>query len=132
MEWYLECLGVHITLPGDLDAKGNAKNLTISEFAQEPQWPQMIMLPDTGPLVPYFWHAPRVHHLLQPDLLPQAQEAVSEGEVRDWLSEQMFMDFEGHSELIGSLHLIAPNPILRGVAHGLVTSDPKQEASALR
>jgi hypothetical protein len=132
VDWYLQCIGGTIMLPGDLDAKGNAKHLATAGFVQEPRWPKLIMVPDTTPFIPYFWQAPRVHHLLQPDLLSQAQAAVSETEARNWLSEQMFVDFEAYSELVGSLHLVAPDPILRAVAHSLLTKDSGQETSVLR
>jgi hypothetical protein len=132
VDWYLQCIGGTIALPGDLDPKGKAKHLATDGFVQEPRWPHLVMAVDSIPFVPYFWQSPRVHHLLQPDLPSQAQAAAAETEGRNWLSEQMFVDLEAYPELVGSLHLVAPDPILRAVNHGLLTNDPRQEVSVLR
>jgi hypothetical protein len=44
----------------------------------------------------------------------------------------MFVDLEAYFELVGSLHLVAPDPNLRGIDHGLWTRTPGHETSALR
>ncbi len=132
VDWYLRSIGGTVELPGEVDSKGKTKLLATAAFVQEPQWPHLITASDMIPFVPQFWQAPRVHHLLQPDLLAEAQAAASDTEGRNWLSEQMFVDFEAYTELLGSLHLVAPDPILRAVDHRLSTKNPKQEASVLR
>ncbi len=132
VEWYIRCTQGQIHLPNDLDRKGASKALVTAGFAQEPQWPQLITASDGIPFVPHSWQAPRVHHLLQPALDADATAAAADSEARGWLSEQMFVDFEAHAELLGSLHLIAPNPILRGIDHHLSTNSAGQDVSVLR
>ena len=132
LDWYLRCIQGQIELPGDLDSKGAPKSLATSQFVQEPQWPHLVTVSDQIPFVSQFWHAPRVHLLLQPDLLAEAKAAASDPDGRKWLSEQMFVDFEAYSELVGSLHLVAPDPIFRGIDHGLSTKVPGHESTVLR
>jgi hypothetical protein len=132
LAWYLRCVHGTVELPDDFAPDGGPKSLAITQFVQEPQWPQLITVCDTIPFISQFWQSPQVHHLLQPDLLPDARAAISEQEGLEWLSEQMFVDFNSHSELLGSMHLIAPDPILRGVDHRLSTTDPDREVSVLR
>jgi hypothetical protein len=132
VDWYLRCLGRTIELPGDLDSSGNPKFLAAAELVQEPQWPHVITVSEMLPFVSQFWQAPRMHHILQPELLSEAKAAGEDKDGRNWLSDQMFVDFEAYAELRGSLHLIAPNPILRSVDHGLSTESAGQEASVLR
>jgi hypothetical protein len=132
LDWYLRCIQGQIQLPNDLDSASNPKMLAAAGFAQEPHWPQLITGSDQIPFVSQSWHAPRIHHLLQPSLLPEANAAASDPGGRRWLSAQMFVDFESYSELLGSLHLIAPDPIFRGIDHGLSTKNPSQEVSLLR
>ncbi|MGD0470299.1 MAG: VPA1262 family N-terminal domain-containing protein [Terriglobales bacterium] len=132
LDWYTRCIQGQIELPGDLDSKGAPKSLATSQFVQEPQWPHLVTVSDQIPFVSQFWHAPRVHLLLQPDLLAEAKAAASDPDGRKWLSLQMFVDFEVYSEFVGSLHLVAPDPIFRGIDHGLSTKTPGQESSFLR
>lgn len=132
LDWYLRCMEGQIELPGDLDGKGAPKFLASSGFVQEPQWPHLVTVSDQIPFVSQFWHAPRMHLLLQPDLLADAKAMVSETGARKWLSEQMFADFDAYPELVGSLHLVAPDPNFRGIDHGLWTRTPGHETSALR
>ena len=82
--------------------------------------------------MPQCWHTPRVHHLLQPELNPDAGAAANDLEGRKWLSEQVFVDFGSYAELLGSLHLIAPSPILRGIDHRLWKQTGGRESSILR
>jgi hypothetical protein len=132
LDWYLRCIEGQIELPGDLDANGIPKFLASTGFVQEPQWPHLVTVSDQIPFVSQFWHAPRIHLLLQPDLLADAKAAASDPDGRKWLSEQMFVDLEAYPELVGSLHLVAPDPNLRGIDHGLWTRTPGHETSALR
>jgi len=133
VDWYVRCIGGTIELPGDFDSRGNPKFLAAAGFVQEPRWPHLIAASDTYPFVSQFWQYPRMHHLLQPELLPEAKAAVQDTEGQNWLSEQMFVDFETYAELRGCLHLVAPNPVLRSVDHRLSTQKPQQqEASVLR
>lgn len=132
LDWYLRCMKGRIELPGDLDAKGAPKLLASTGFVQEPQWPHLVTVSDQIPFVSQFWHAPRIHLLLQPDLLVDAKKATSDRDGRKWLSEQMFVDLDAYPELIGSLHLVAPDSNLRGIDHGLRTTTPGHETSVLR
>jgi hypothetical protein len=132
VDWYLRCIEGQIELPGDLDAKGAPKFLAGTGFVQEPQWPHLVTASDQVPFVSQFWHAPRIHLLLQPDLLVDAKKAASDRDGRKWLSEQMFVDLDAYPELVGSLHLVAPDPNLRGIDHGLRTTTPEHETSVLR
>ncbi len=132
VEWYERCIHGVIEIPNDLDGRGSPKLLSASGFAQEPQWPRLITASDRIPFVPQCWQAPKVHHLLQPDLGEDAAAVALCPKARTWLSEQMFVDFESNSELLGSLHLIAPDPVLRGIDHRLSTENKGQEASVMR
>lgn len=132
LDWYLRCMEGQIDLPGDLDAKGAPKFLASTGFVQEPQWPHLVAVSDQIPFVSQLWHAPRIHLLLQPDLLADAKKAASDRDGRKWLSEQMFVNLDAYPELVGSVHLVAPDPNLRGIDHGLRTTTPGYETSVLR
>lgn len=132
LDWYVRCLQGQIQLPGDLDSVGAPKSLMTAGFVEEPQWPQLIAASDQVPFVSQVWQAPHVHHLIQPDIPAQAKAAALDPEGQKWLSEQMFVDFDAYAEFLGSLHLIAPNPIFRGIDHGLSSKGPDQEISVLR
>ena len=132
VDWYVRCIQGEIYLPNDLDRNGSPKVLAGAGFAQEPQWPRFIIISDQLPFVPGCWETPRVHHLLQPALNPDAGAVANDPEARKWLAEQVFVDFGSYAELLGSLHLIAPNPILRGIDHRLKTDTLGRESSVLR
>lgn len=132
IDWYVRCIQGDIRLPNDLDHNGVPKVLASAGFAQEPPWPQLITISDQFPFVPQCWQTPRIHHLLQPELNPDARAAANDPQGRKWLSEQVFVDFDSYAELLGSLHLIAPNPALRGIDHRQWKHTGGEECSILR
>lgn len=98
---------------------------------EEPPWPGLVCHEE--PSFPFRarWHtSARLHHLVAPDE-PVLEWTPGEGKAAlAYLEEQLFFSFERYRELLGSVHLIAPNPILRDVH--LSRKESRGETEALR
>ncbi|MCC7000383.1 MAG: hypothetical protein IT370_37645 [Deltaproteobacteria bacterium] len=127
LEWYLECrrglasrpLAGSIPRPGE----SGAANFVLS-LAEEPQLPAMACLPlDAGDLLPFRlkWHdSPRVHHLLavDPKALRDSLEGAEAAAAWQVVSDELGIDLERNPQLLGSVHLIVPNPTFRRIHLG--------------
>ena len=116
LTWYAECRAGTARRPGDQEA-GEFESedpFVIADLAEEPAWPALICHQE--PEFPFIahWHlSPRLHHLIPaasrlPDWSDREHEAVMEH-----LKALLAVDFGSHAELLGSVSLIAPNPVLR-------------------
>lgn len=126
IEWYENCLAGIIWLPeSGWDKPCAEKKQLDSSLAQEPYWPQLNTASEL-PFVPDWHNCPRVHHLIPTGLSNELEKLKYEklekydGTVINWLSEQFYFNFEDYPEYFGSLHLVAPNPVIRRFENRLI------------
>lgn len=130
VDWYRDCVAGRGLLPTndghlpDRDAEA-VETFVSAPLAEEPTWPALVcsdrLLPGvTGRMV-----TPRAHHLLATGFDPGSHwhTAKERGATESFLREEYEFDFESHPEFLGSLHLLAPNPVFREVDIRS-TSDP--------
>ena len=126
--WYEQCrTGTVSLLAGDASWR-----LQCDQLFQEPQWPALIL----GSKFPFFGDiasSARTHHLF-PSSMPAEIARLFElqPESRQWVSDRIFCSLARFPELVGSVHLIAPNPILRRVSHRLHVGDDGAEGSRIQ
>lgn len=115
ISWYEQCRNGTVTLLG----KDAEWTLHCGELFQEPPWPSMIVgnkIPVSGDVS----SPSRTHHLF-PQFTPPELERLFEvqPDARQWISDRLFLDLQRYPELVGSVHLLLPNPVLRS-AHVLL------------
>ncbi len=94
--------------------------LRVFSLGEEPCWPSLVCMTSSSRyMVPFLagWHLyPRLHHLLPANFraneIWEQKEIV---EIENFISEEMGFRFHDYPALMGSIHLIAPNPIFRGL-----------------
>jgi len=121
LKWYDDCR------QGNIDLLENAKpaQLQHNEFKEEPNWPALV----TTTELPFVSFSARAHHLLQGILSQPVKLVQDHTKSMVWLSERMFFDFTKYPELIGSLHLVVPNPVYRSYSHTLGETSDGRECS---
>jgi len=127
MQWYQDCRAGRVILPEsewDNPAHPDKKSLAVSHLAQEPIWPQFNTA-NALPFVPNCHTCPRVHHLIPTELPDELKTFTSQEKemILDWLSKHFFFTFQEYPEYFGSLHLVAPNPIIRHFNNKLTRHD---------
>ncbi len=99
----------------------NPREYKLALLSEEPAWPRLTTAIDSDlHIVPFLadWHrCPRLHHLIpvQEDFITSLWNAEQQDKALTWLSEHLFFDFKDYPELLGSIHLIAPNPVFNGL-----------------
>ena len=107
------------TLPDGLGDVGLP--LRVGALQDESPWPLWTLV--TGSEVPFLarWHGqPRVHHAI-PSVPPFEANPLERDRITRWIAEHAFFSFEDYPELLGSVHVIAPNPVLADVRERIVT-----------
>lgn len=125
MQWYQDCHAGTVILPEkgwDDPASPDKKLLTISHLAPEPRWPQLNTA-DKLPFVPDWHICSRVHHLIPIELANELVEILKDEKVVNWLSQQFYFNFQAYPEYFGSLHLVAPNPVIRHFKNKLIRNE---------
>lgn len=87
-------------------------------FQQVPTWPMLSFAENIGDTHPFLggkWGGVRTHSAYVPELNVELERIFSVQKHVNWLSEQFLFDFSEFPILRGSLHCIAPNPVLRQV-----------------
>lgn len=125
--WYERCRSGTVTLLG----KDAEWTLHCGELFQEPQWPSMIV----GHKIPFSGDvssSSRTHHLF-PQSPPLELERLFEvqPDARQWVSDRLFVDLLRYPELVGSVHLLLPNPVLRSAHVSLHTAIDGSEGSQI-
>lgn len=107
--------GLHI-----VGEKG-ARVIEVGPFDEDLPWPHLVTLEGGSgnwPFVPHGMANPRVHHLI-PDAsrvrLPPWSDAERAAALAH-LADQLHFSLIDHPELLGSLHFVAPNPLVRSVS----------------
>jgi hypothetical protein len=126
IQWYKNCRAGTVILPEfEWDNSANhdiKKSLAVYHFAPEPIWPQLNTANEL-PFVPDCHICPRVHHLIPTQLSNELETLKSNETVLNWLSQQFYFNFQEYSEYLGSLHLVAPNPVIRRFENKLTRND---------
>lgn len=124
--WYLRCRAGCAAVPTDRGRLPRAsmtgtevppaKRFILAELDDEPRWPSLLCASTAVPFAAA-WHAcPRVHRLIplqqvEPGAIWPA--ACEQDTALSWLSERLQFTLEDYPEYLGSVNLIAPNPVFR-------------------
>lgn len=127
LAWYANCRNGIVELPGSKELKAVATGV----LKEEPQWPSLITgaeFPFTGDVLA----SHRTHHLIPPEL-PQCVQAMQEvqPDAIRWMSEKIYVDLARYPELLGTINLLVPNPVLRSFEHRLGVGESGEESSRL-
>lgn len=113
LAWYESSRVGQVVLP---EEGHEVKTLEVSHFSEEPPWPHHL---STSRLPFHCWGTVRAHHLLQGTPPDRARLPLTNAGALHWLGERLFFDLMAHPEWLGSVSLIAPDPVLRGIHHTL-------------
>lgn len=117
LAWYAKCREGHVMLP---NTNGEWDLLVTSQFREEPAWPNLLT---THQLPFHNWGTVRAHHLVQTAILPEARLPLTNLTAVGWLTDKLFFNFLEFGEWLGSISLIAPNPVLRNLHHTLAVEE---------
>lgn len=131
VSWYRAFSATHALFPRVYSQQGEPRALEpAGAFVEEPNWPACSTAPsDTSasalplPFVPDWHSCPRVHHRICAVQPPTVLGSASRAAALSWLSEEFRFHFDQFEELLGSLHLIAPNPIFQELQARVVRDD---------
>jgi hypothetical protein len=122
LDWYLNCRqGVALLPENDGTLPSNTtegKHLEVGALDEVLPWPELRTAgggDDTIPFCPRWIESPRVHQLL-PVSAPAVMGKWSErdrAEANRAIENSLHFSIESYPEYLGSVHLIAPNPVFR-------------------
>ncbi len=106
---------------------GTKKEIKATTLLTVPTWPNMALAKrdDTElcPFLPEKWGACRISHLLTTEPDPLLISLLSYEEPVKWIKEQLLWDLNEYPELIGSMHMILPNPVYRYIEERLLPGE---------
>ncbi|WP_207681769.1 VPA1262 family N-terminal domain-containing protein [Desulfonema magnum] len=134
IKWYKDCRqGLALELKCN-----NPRKYKLASLSEEPAWPNLTTVIESDlQTVPFLadWHCcPRLHHLIpiQDEFTNSLWNPKQKDKALKWLSDHLFFNFKDYPELLGSIHLIAPNPIFRDVdIKGIPSQNKENFESAL-
>lgn len=115
LDWYRHARDGQVTTVDD-NGQWTITLSTSAPYDEEPTWPSMVCDSGEVPFVPCSWDYPRVHHLLptsQTSLNIESLEEQAKAGLIDFISGRFHFPFDEYPEYLGSVHLVAPNPIFR-------------------
>lgn len=127
LAWYCDGMRGDLTIP---EAPGQSRvTLRASKFDCEPPWPNLV----TTRNLPFCsWGTVRAHHLLQSSLDPESMRVFTDTDAIEWLSSRLFFDMVEYPEYLGSVTLVAPNPVFREFRQTLgIQKDGKETTDCL-
>lgn len=99
------------------------------------QWPNVTVDKRTGenicPFLSESWGCCRMHQLLPNTISPQILLIAEYEKPIKWMKERLLWDISMYPELLGSMHLILPNPLIRSVTERLIPDSPNIVAVCL-
>jgi hypothetical protein len=128
LAWYHAASGGNFTVPK------TSCTFAASRLAPEPHAQRFVARNDV-PFSPEWHVTPRIHRLVPmddpqgplADLVSKMVDVNRFKEARQWLEEQLHFDVCAHDDWLGSLALVAPNPLLRSSRHHIRASDASGE-----
>lgn len=103
------------------------KEIKATSLLTVPSWPNMALAKrdDTElcPFLPEKWGACRMSHLLTTEPDPLIVTLLAHEEPVKWIKEQLLWDLNEYPELIGSMHMILPNPVYRYIEERLLPGE---------
>ena len=118
IHWYESCVRGVVLRPNDAGEFDDPERVFfVSALEQEPVWPQVVCDVQTEfPFVAPWQLSPRLHHLVPAEPGPPSSWTPSEQKIAtEWLNNELPLDLSKFREFWGSIHLVAPNPVLREV-----------------
>ncbi len=123
LDWYLQCRAGRAVWPRWPRDEGFSEHpasveevLESTPLSEEPRWPRLVTHSEETtalPFAPGWVTCPRVHHLLplEPLGLETLWTETEQSRGLAALSARLHFAVDQHSELWGSVHLVAPNPV---------------------
>lgn len=105
--------------------KGESKKkISISKCMVEPRWPNLTLEVD----LPYLqdWAQYRCSHLFTEQIEEDVLRILKNEKDKTWIDERLLFPISEYGELIGSLHLVAQNPVYRKLRGYLYEHEGKE------
>lgn len=113
LAWYEEAARGRVTIPRN----GTSIDLTVPPYGVEPALGRFCVGEDVA-FAPQWHGGPRIHRLVpMKDTDQVVQSLVSSAAAREWLATNAGFDPYPFEEWVGSISLLAPDPLLSGVGH---------------
>lgn len=101
-----------------------------SKHIQIPLWPKMTVgKRDPEFILPFLSESSgccRMHHILPEELDSTLLSLVEYEKPIHWMRERLLWDISVYPELLGSMHLILPNPLIRNVEERMIPGNPNR------
>ena len=118
IKWYGDVVDGHLVFPTDTHDPTTDKivDLNGGPFVQEPRWPGHVMSNDLA-FAPDWMQGSNAHFLFPKNTVSlEIMETIKSEKARRQLGDWLNFDIVGtYSDYLGSLSLVAPNPIFRGI-----------------
>ncbi|GEM_PF-1300469 len=119
--------GLFLPVKGD---SGEPALMELPRCLAEPRWPN-LSLTMGAPYLPYGVQ-PRCHHLLPESIGSELRGVLSSDDDISWIEDRFFFSLADYDELIGSFHILAHNPLYRGMSVKLRRTDDGVESVAYK
>lgn len=129
LDWYLQARSGRVVWPRkteDFESEPDEveEQLDSRPLSELPAWPRLATHSEETTALPFvggWMECPRTHHLIT--IEPMSTDALWTDSEYDKaivvLSSKLHFSLEQYPELLGSVHLIAPNPVYRGLRSAL-------------
>lgn len=119
VDWYRSAAGGNLALPrdpGQPPREGDAKKIKGGPFVEEPPWPHLVTSNDLA-FAPDWMHGSRTHFLFPQQTPPRKiVDLLEDDGNRDKLEEWLNFDIVAtYPDYLGTLCLVAPNPLFRSI-----------------
>lgn len=122
-QWYRNAMSGDLFVPNT----DNEIRYSNTPTEQEPAWPSVVVEPD----VPFAHGGASLHSLYSGDHPILVTGLTGEGKALEWMSERLHFELSAYPEFLGSLHFLAPDPILRSLNHRLGRDEDGREFSEI-
>lgn len=123
IKWYEDSITSKCVFPVDVEStvtKGD--KLVLEELVSTTVWPSLISS-NSFPFLGSTWGTVRSHQLISNGIPGVLQGILSNSELLRFLSDCFLFDFLEYVEYLGSIVLVAPDPVLRSLNCNLAPSD---------
>ena len=119
-KWYEDAAHGRASIP----TQGNPIDLAVPVFGVEPALGRFCV-GETVPFAPPWHDGPRIHRLVPKEELDEVVRRLeSSSAAREWLDANAGFDPYAFEEWLGSISLLAPDPLIAGVGHFPLWRDP--------